>query len=334
MGIAAESARCAAIEDLFGPDHAWVSPWVATLPAHYFNQMVRLVGEWEPATYRLDTAHGLYHCQAQAFIRLSQAHDHFVPWLSEAVSLDGARVLEIGCGTGSSTAALLIAGANVLGLELDASAMSVALERCKLLGIDRMPRFQAIAPNWLETDANFDWTALARDYAPTVVVCYALLEHLSIQERFVLLRNAMRALPLGGHLVIFETPNRLMTVDWHTTKMLFSEILPDELALRYLALSPRKEVKPETAHNLYRWGRGVSFHEFQLAIGLENFAVVLDGYDGRVRNWPNRTIVKDYEEALQRILAEHSIPKGFARPSLDLVMRKTAEPVGLDTLGV
>lgn len=326
MDTAQKPQGLRAIEELFGQDHAWVSPWVANLPGEYFHEMTRAVIAQYPKVHDLTTPLGIYNCQAQAFIRLSQAHDHFIPWLLEALSLEGQRVLEIGSGTGSSTAALLLGGAaQVFGLELDPGAIEIAYRRCDLLGIEpiRSPVFQAMAPNWLEADANFAWDILAQTFEPTVVVCYALLEHLTIQERLVLLRNAMRVLPSGGHLVIFETPNRLAPIDWHTTKMLFSEILPDDLALQYLALSPRKEVRPETAHGHYRWGRGVSFHEFQIALG-DAFEVVLDGYDGRVRNWPNRTIVEDYEASLRRILGEHGIAPGFARPSLDLVLRKLA----------
>jgi ubiquinone/menaquinone biosynthesis C-methylase UbiE len=47
----------------------------------------------------------------------------------------GARVLEIGCGTGSGLVALAERGAQVVGLDLDESSLEVARRRCSMHGV-------------------------------------------------------------------------------------------------------------------------------------------------------------------------------------------------------
>ena len=80
-----------------------------------------------------------------------------------------------------------------------------------------------------------------------------------------------------------QTPNRLWYHDGHTSKLPFYFWLPDDVALRYSQFSSRKRfnelyLKEHNGNillNFYRWGRGVSFHEFDLSIGkVENLKVV------------------------------------------------------------
>jgi hypothetical protein len=165
-----------------------------------------------------------------------------------------------------------------------------------------------------------------------------------------MLYNAMRALPIGGHLVIFETPNRLAPLDWHTTRRPFWNILPDELARIDMvqAVHPGLAVaakyqgihsldqKPHTdATGLYRVGRGASYHEIALACGLDSFKVVRDGSGVRAREVPSAysipaNIAEDYRKALAAVLAPLGVPEAFSYTSLDLVLEKTAEPRRFD----
>lgn len=57
--------------------------------------------------------------------RLSIDRRLVVPWLDDVCSLIGQRILEIGCGTGSSTLALAEQGAKVVGIDIDAGALSL-----------------------------------------------------------------------------------------------------------------------------------------------------------------------------------------------------------------
>ena len=86
-----------------------------------------------------------------------------------------------------------------------------------------------------------------------------------------------------------------------------------------------KQFNNKTRESLYRFGRGVSFHEFEIAIGFENMEVIADGYSMSALNrgkWVKRN--KDFENILWKLITEHKpeVPLGFTYPSLDLVIRK------------
>src|SRR5688500_14623008 len=51
-----------------------------------------------------------------------------IPWLDRVRRLEGLRVLDIGCGTGSSTVALAEQGARVTAIDIDAGALRVRSE--------------------------------------------------------------------------------------------------------------------------------------------------------------------------------------------------------------
>jgi hypothetical protein len=93
-------------------------------------------------------------------------------------------------------------------------------------------------------------------------------------------------------LAIAETPNRLSPLDEHTSYLPFFSQLPRGLQIKYAARSPRDDFKgaissatsPAAAmETMTRWGSGISFHEFEIAIGPEiHNSVVLDGYEEEV----------------------------------------------------
>src|SRR5271165_2571817 len=66
--------------------------------------------------------------------RLMDDRERIVPWLESFHPLTGARVLEIGCGTGASTLALAERGAKVTAIDIRADSMQVAEDRCKAYG--------------------------------------------------------------------------------------------------------------------------------------------------------------------------------------------------------
>src|SRR5262245_54239845 len=81
----------------------------AALRDHYFAA--------SPAGY-LESPIGARDREDHLFRRLEHARAQVIPWLDAARRLDGARVLEIGCGTGSATVALAEQGARVTGVDL------------------------------------------------------------------------------------------------------------------------------------------------------------------------------------------------------------------------
>jgi hypothetical protein len=63
------------------------------------------------------------------------------------------------------------------------------------------------------------------------------MEHLLVHERLNLLSLAKRIMQRDGALfTTFETPNRFAPFDWHSSKVAFLDILPDELVARRACL--------------------------------------------------------------------------------------------------
>ena len=326
----------AAIEDYYSAEYwarnGWVAPWLKEVDPSYWREMTICIGEHWPIRKNISwqefflTPEGRARLRDQLCTRISQASDHFVPWLEQAVPLAGTRVLEIGCGSGSSTAGLSHAGARVTGLDIKTQSLAIATRRLSLLGFDA--ELIAMPEDWLGCEAPPEPPPGPYD----LIVCYAMLEHLTVEERLNLLTMCRAAMARdGAMLAVFETPNRLAPFDWHTTKLAFSEILPDALAYRYIMENPSMQKHPARHHAwpdpearkaLYRRGRGVSWHEFELVFGLEAMDVLLDGYSPKShqRNYkPSHPL----EKALAQIFESMTppVPRGFCRPSLELLLR-------------
>jgi hypothetical protein len=81
----------------------------------------------------------------------------------------------------------------------------------------------------------------------------------------------------------------------------------------------------EAQRKLYRRGRGVSWHEFELSFGLEAIEVVLDGYSPRSQQ-KNYKADAGFESALAGLFAAlfPPVPRGFCRPSIELLIRLRA----------
>jgi hypothetical protein len=110
-----------------------------------------------------------------------------------------------------------------------------------------------------------------------IVIFYASIEHMLPSERKYALSAANGLIKKTGHICIFGTPNRLWPMDIHTSQLLFYMWLQDEIALDYARFSARKEFSIISSNNLsngyellYRWGRGVSFHEVEVALESVN----------------------------------------------------------------
>jgi S-adenosylmethionine-dependent methyltransferase len=217
----------------------------------------------------------------------------------------------------------------VHAFDLSEADMKVARQRCDLLGL-RNTEFFCQSADWPKRYLE-DPSTLRK--SADIIICYALLEHLLPMERIIFLVAAWKHLPIDGYLVVGEAPNRLYWFDWHSSQMPFIDQLPPEFAYLWNATSQRnnipKDIRASTLaelesgnfERLYRFGRGVSFHEFYTCIGPDAFEVA-HTYDidcSRLAGWN-----PDYVETLRKQLAEVRPPVDptFAQPRLDLILRK------------
>jgi len=295
----------------------------AALRDHYFSRPiwgdVRLTTEqW------LASEEGRRDLRDHLHRRLRVFRTQVVPWLDDARPLVGARVLEIGCGTGASTVALAEQGAIVTAVDIDAESLIVAAERCRAYGVQA--DFQVAngaALDGLLSRGKFDF-----------VIFFACLEHMTYAERITAMRSTWDALQPGALWCVVETPNRLWLIDEHTSQLPFYNWLPDELAFDYSRFSPRKPFRDgyrqrddESLVSFLRHGRGISYHEFEIAMKSASSLDVVSCLHLRQRarsTWralKHRWTRSGRFEAL--IAAERpDIHRGFFLPYLDLIVRR------------
>jgi len=202
--------------------------------------------------------------QEHMFDRLEDDRRRVIPWLDNMHKLNGASVLEIGCGTGASTVTLCEQKAEVTAIDVDESAIEAANIRMDAYNLKADIRCLN-AVDMLDAFCGkcFDF-----------VIFYASLEHMTFDERINALRAAFEMLKPGGNVVLVEIPNRLWYIDEHTSKEPFYNWLPDLLAMEYSRYTQRKvfnngfdAVSEVDVLNFARWGRGVSYHEIEIALG-------------------------------------------------------------------
>jgi S-adenosylmethionine-dependent methyltransferase len=252
--------------------------------------------------------------------RLSYNRNRIAPWLNSVKDLNGAHVLEIGCGTGISTLALTEQGAKVVGVDVDQGALEVAKDRMKIAGYEAELHHvngDEIYDSFKEKKFDF-------------IIYYAVLEHMTVTERLASLKQAWDMLPEDAFLAIIETPNRLWYYDSHTAALPFYDWLPDDLAFYYSKFSDRKnfkdsyrELDDEQLMKFARWGRGASYHEFELAIApLKELNVV-----SSLVKFEKTAFLKFGFKGLKYIKFLRSLNKklhkGFCYPYLDIVLKKS-----------
>jgi ubiquinone/menaquinone biosynthesis C-methylase UbiE len=246
-----------------------------------------------------------------------------IPWLDQTKPLKGANILEIGCGTGASTVALAEQGARVTAIDLESDSLAVAQERCEIYGVKvRFVEANATAVRKLFPDEHFDF-----------IIFYASLEHMTHEERIAAMSNTWRMLTKGDLWCVIDAPNRLWYYDGHTSLLPFFMWLPDDLAFEYSRFSPRKgffqkyrDMGEAPIHDFLRSGRGVSFHEFELAMApIEELNIISDLASYRRKKsfiywlyWQKK--YARYSSFLSK--ADQKASKGFNEVTLDIIIRK------------
>jgi 2-polyprenyl-3-methyl-5-hydroxy-6-metoxy-1,4-benzoquinol methylase len=256
--------------------------------------------------------------------RYTEGRNCYLPWLEHHFDLAGKTVLEIGCGTGSSAVAFARRAERVIAYDIDGNSVDAARERCRIMEIDNAEFHTAPAETLCNLVASRHATGV------DVVLLSAVLEHCTLEERLLYLRTCWGLLKPGGVMVVTETPNRLYHFDYHTSFLPFFNALPDELARLYAERSPREDFvrrvardqTPEDAReSLTRYGRGVSYHEFELAMGDLDGLIIADGWDAEVLRFrPLQPAEEKLKETVET--AGYGIHPGFLRRDIDLVFRR------------
>ncbi len=204
--------------------------------------------------------------KTQLYSRLDRNRFYYIPWICKNIDLKGKRILEIGCGTGSSTVALAEQKANVTGIDLDEDSLKVAKDRMDVYGL----KAEFICAN-----ANDVFDSL-RDQKFDIIIFYASLEHMDYNERIDALKKYYSILEKNSFLIVIETPNRLWYFDEHTSLLPYFNWLPDRLAYDYAKFSKRNnfsnlynDFSEKNFEHFLRRGRGVSYHEFQIAFEVD-----------------------------------------------------------------
>lgn len=156
-------------------------------------------------------------------------------------TFDGKKILDFGCGCGSSTMILarMFPNAEIVGVELVADFLSVAKLRSKFYRLDNVSFMLSEDSNSIPDNiGNYDY-----------VILTAVYEHLLLKERIFLLEKIWSNLKQGGVLFINQTPNRYFPFESHTTGLPLINYFPDGMTL-YLSRKFSKRVKSDDSWEL------------------------------------------------------------------------------------
>ncbi|MBN2330430.1 MAG: methyltransferase domain-containing protein [Candidatus Aenigmarchaeota archaeon] len=125
--------------------------------------------------------------------------------------ISSKRVLDFGCGTGATTAALAMICSDVVAFDIDERSVSICRERLREHGLSG--RVEVLcAPDFgevIDKAGEFDF-----------ILVNAVLEHIPLSRRGLrrrILRMLFDILKVKGYMYISGTPNRLWPIDGHTT---------------------------------------------------------------------------------------------------------------------
>jgi 2-polyprenyl-3-methyl-5-hydroxy-6-metoxy-1,4-benzoquinol methylase len=288
----------------------------AVLKTYYFGAQTQTIGAVDAY---LATEVGRADCSDHLVERLDRNRSTVIPWLDSIRPLDGLKILEVGAGDGCSTVALAEQGAAVLAVDVNESYLRANEERCRIADLNNVAFASA------NSDSLDSVTKVGEN---DMILIFAALEHMTFEERIATLRGAWQLLDSGDFLVIIETPNRLWYFDDHTSMMPFYHWLPDEVAYRYAQHTPREHYNTEFANGIdpvafARWGRGVSFHDFVLALGIPATQLPVESSMHEYLNMP-RWHPHTRDGRFHRMIRamEPEVPKGFFYSYLDIALRK------------
>ena len=250
--------------------------------------------------------------------RIFVSRTKVIPWIIKNLELKNKKVLEVGCGTGSSSITMAEQGAEVTGIDVDIQSIKVARLRANLLDLKiEFLKFSGTQINKL--NQRYD-----------VVIYYATLEHMTVEERIESLKQAYSILSEDGYLIVVEAPNRLWIEDTHTSELPFFQWLPDNLAYLYTKFSEKQSFNSKyldteylKLDEFYRRGRGVSYHEFDLAFNKSEDLIIISSLNRLVysKNLVNTFVYKKLFKLYLKKFTDKN--KAFFNEYLDIIFQKS-----------
>jgi SAM-dependent methyltransferase len=236
-------------------------------------------------------------------------------------------VLEYGCGQGAVACAVAPLAARHIGIDIDPDGVAQARTHAQRRGLDNVELVLAKEADILERVGEHAGEV-------DVFLLYAVLEHLTLDERLAVLQTAREVTRADGHIVICETPNRLTAIDHHTAQMPFFHALPADLAARWYDRSARADfvaaidaaagAGPDALRSaLARWGTGMSFHELELVFEDLAAHTVAGGYSPHLYG-PRPVRGEELQLAATLDAWRPDLPPAWSRSWLDMILSVTA----------
>lgn len=276
-----------------------------------------------------DVLHGVGYRGAgltnNVFARHNRFLREFAPRLGELLSFSDRPVVEIGCGVGSVTHALARLFREVDAYDINAGSIDLVKRRKEIFGLDNLRPHVAPPEELMER-------ALDKLEPNSIVMLYAVLEHMTETERLEALERVWRRLGPDNFVYVGNTPNRLSWFDAHTHGQSFLLSLPDRTLHRYLQLHEEvpfaRQLDKEYERDGWaafsefraRRGLGVSYHDFEIALGgadLNECVVLADiGRPGQL-----------YDALLNAYFLEQPIdvPLCFAMRDMNFLFKKPTQ---------
>jgi 2-polyprenyl-3-methyl-5-hydroxy-6-metoxy-1,4-benzoquinol methylase len=146
--------------------------------------------------------------------RFSKFTKYLIPEIEyHCGSLKGKKILDYGCGTGSTTAALAARSDSVVAFDIDKQSVEICRRRIGEHGLEGAVKFYC-ASHVMEITAFFD--------SFDIILMNGVLEHIPLSvtgARRKAILSLLELLSYGGCLVVSGTPNRLYPFDFHSTQL-------------------------------------------------------------------------------------------------------------------
>ncbi len=174
--------------------------------------------------------------------------------------LEGARILEVGSGTGALSAYLALRGARVSGIDVSLETVRLAERRARVNGVSDRTDFRAVPIERLDDpDGTYD-----------AIIGNQVLHHFELDEA---MPNIGRLLRPGGRALFCEPV--MLLPDWLRSvrgSRLVTRFIP-----RRVDTPTERSVSPRDVRAIRRTFPGVRLHPFQLVARLQNFTDLSDG---------------------------------------------------------